>query len=232
MMTRAAPPCVHHRLVTQGSSRRIAGVDGCRDGWIVADADGWDVVPALADVVDRYDVVGIDMPIGLPDAWGRRADREARAFLCGRASTVFPTPPRWLLAHHDYAGANAASKQRGGRGLTKQTFFLFPRIREVDTLADPARADHLVEIHPECAFARMGDGPLPPKRTAEGAAARRAALERHLGAAPERRRGVPEHDVLDAHAVLWSARRFAAGQAVVFGEGDVDGRGLPMRIVS
>lgn len=210
----------------------MAGIDGCRDGWIVADDDGWRVVSSLVDVVAHFDVVGIDMPIGLPAAWGRAADTEARYFLRGRASTVFPTPPRALLGHDDYASANEASRRLFGRGLTKQTFFLFPKIREVDALVDIRHPDRLVEIHPECAFARMGDGPLPSKRTAEGAEARRRALERATGAAPERRRGVPEHDVLDAHAVLWSARRFAAGTAVAFGGGERDERGVPMRIVS
>ena len=38
--------------------------------------------------------------------------------------------------------------------------------------------------------------------------------------------------MLDAHAVLWSVRRFVAGTAVTFGDGERDARGLPMRIVS
>lgn len=210
----------------------MAGVDGCRNGWVVAHDDGWDVVSSLDEVIGHFDVVGVDMPIGLPDSWGRTADAQARRFLRGRASTVFPTPPRSLLFHRDYASANAASKRVHGRGLTKQTFFLFPKIVEVDALADPERPDRLVEIHPECAFARMGDGALPPKRTAVGLDARRRALAHAIGAAPTTRRGVREDDVLDAHAVLWSVRRFVAGTAVVFGDGERDARGLPMRIVS
>jgi predicted RNase H-like nuclease len=222
---------VHHRVVTQRSPLRIAGIDGCRAGWVIAHDEGWDVVATLAEVIGDLDVIGIDMPIGLPPSWGRVADTEARRFLRGRASTVFPTPPRSLVAHTDYAVANAVSKREHGRGLTKQTFFLFPKIAEVDALADPRQPDRLVEIHPECAFARMCGAPLPPKRTPAGGAARRDALERHLGTVPARRQGVDEHDVLDAHAVLWSARRFAAGAAVAFG-GEHDARGLPMRIVS
>lgn len=232
MMPHRTAPCVHHRLVTQASPLRLAGIDGCRRGWVVAHDDGWDVVSTLAEVIGHFDVLGIDMPIGLPDTWGRVADAQARTFLRGRASTVFPTPPRSLLSHDDYATANAASKREHGRGLTRQTFFLFPKIIEVDALVEPARPDRLVEIHPECAFTRMGDGPLPSKRTSAGLAARRQALERAMGSAPHARRGVGEDDVLDAHAVLWSVRRFVAGTAVAFGDGGRDARGLPMRIVS
>lgn len=232
MMAHASTRRAHDAPVAQAPTQRIAGIDGCRPGWVVAHAHGWDVVTSLVDVFESFDVVGVDMPVGLPASWGRAADGEARRFLRGRASTVFPTPPRPLLHHRDYAAANAASKRDFGRGLTRQTFFLFPKIVEVDELADPAFPDRLVEIHPECAFTRMGDGPLPPKRRPEGRAARRDLLERHLGSVPPRRRGVEEHDVLDAHAVLWSARRFAAGTAVTFGAGEHDARNLPMRIVS
>ena len=39
-------------------------------------------------------------------------------------------------------------------------------------------------------------------------------------------------DVLDAHAVLWSAERFARGAHVTFGDGRRDARGILMRIVA
>ena len=222
---------VQHASNATGSPR-IAGVDGCRSGWVVASAHGIEVVTALASLLDRFDLVGIDMPVGLPASWERAADAQARRFLTGRASTVFPVPPRPLLAHASYADANAASRAAYGKGLTQQTFNLFPKLREVDALADDALRHRIVEIHPECAFARMGGAPLAPKRTPEGRAARRALVTEHVGLDPGRVRGAEEHDVLDACAVLWSARRHALGDAVTFGDGTLDERGLPMRIVS
>lgn len=214
------------------SSSRIAGVDGCRGGWVVASERGIEVVPTLAPLLERFDLVGVDMPIGLPSEWGRAADAEARRFLPGRGATVFPVPPRPLLAHRTYAEANAASRAAYGKGLTRQTWNLFPKLREVDALPTDALRRRVVEIHPECAFARLTGAPLPPKRTAEGRTARRAIVADALGLVPTRLRGAEEHDVLDACAVLWSARRHAAGGAVTFGDGTVDERGLPMRIVS
>lgn len=210
---------------------RIAGVDGCRDGWVVAHDGGADVVTSFADVLRNFDVVGVDMPIGLPSRWGRLADAQARRFLAPRSSTIFPTPPRDLVHHRDYATANRDSRARHGKGLTQQTFNLFPKIRELDELMTPSMAERVVEIHPECAFTRLVGRPLPPKRTPDGRAERRRALEEVFGvlARPPR---TAEHDVLDAYAVLWSARRFAYGVAEVFGAGEHDERGLPMRIVS
>ena len=212
----------------------IAGVDGCRGGWLVAHHGGIELVTALTTLLARFTLIGIDMPIGLPDDGDRAADRDARRFLGARHSTVFSVPPRAVLAHSTYAAANDACRRSHGRGLTVQCFNLFPKMREVDALAAHVVRDRLVEIHPECAFARMAGAPLPPKRTAEGRQQRGALVRTLLGIDVEdvHTPGAATHDVLDAYAVLWSARRFAAGTAVTFGDGAVDARGLPMRIVS
>ena len=212
----------------------VCGVDGCRAGWVVATRTECRVVEHLDDTAAAFAVIGVDMPIGLPETPPRSSDGAARRFLAPRGSTIFPTPPRALVHHTDYATANAASKERFGCGLSRQAFGLFPKMREVDALAAAVVRDRLVEIHPECAFARMAGAPLPPKRTAEGRQLRGALVRTLVGidVAGTRVRGAAAHDVLDACAVLWSARRFAAGTAVTFGDGAVDARGLPMRIVS
>jgi len=77
---------------------------------------------------------------------------------------------------------------------------------------------------------------LPGKRTAEGAAIRRAllaspwpALAKALADRPAR---TPEADALDALACAWSAVRIARGVHVTLGDGARDGRDLPMRIVA
>jgi predicted RNase H-like nuclease len=75
-----------------------------------------------------------------------------------------------------------------------------------------------------------------PKLTPLGMAARIEALTAAipnaaaLAAAPPR--GARTDDVLDALAVAWSARRIAAGTAFELGDGTVDARGRPMRIVA
>jgi predicted RNase H-like nuclease len=214
---------------------RICGIDGCLNGWVVASSTSVDVIRTFDEIVDNFDVIGIDMPIGLPRSPARRADAQARAFLRTRSSTIFPTPPRDIVETcFDYTTANAQHRARHGKGLTRQSFNLFPKIREVDRAARAIRhgPPTLVEIHPDCAFARMAGRPLPAKRSARGRDDRVRLVEQCFGAVPIAARGAQEHDVLDAWAVLWSARRYAAGTHVTFGDGETDDAGLPMRIVS
>lgn len=225
---------------------RVAGIDGCRAGWVVAAGAAGDtpVVSVRADLgtvlgaLDRDElaVAGIDMPIGLADGPGGRAcDREARAVLGRRAVTVFSPPPRAALDAPDYPSALAVSRAVTGKGITKQAWNLAPRLREVDRAVTTARRDRLVEVHPEVAFAVLAGAPLPPKRSAAGREARIGALlpvvrgVTGLAAAPPA--GAEFDDVLDALVVWWSAHRFAGGSHLQLGDG-IDAAGRPMRIVA
>jgi predicted RNase H-like nuclease len=144
---------------------------------------------------------------------------------------VFPVPARAVLDAEDYAHANAISRRVGGRGLPRQSFGLLRKIAEVDELARRHR-DRLVEIHPECAFARWAGEVLAPKKSAVGITQRRSLVATTFAGVPERLVGAGADDIVDAYAVLWSTRRYAAGTHVSFGDGSFDAQGLPMRIVS
>jgi len=221
---------------------KALGADGCRGGWVVASRHGVEVLDRLDDIVadTTVAVIGVDMPIGLPRDWGREADRQARQLLGRpRASSVFPTPPRSLLTATTYATANQRSWTELGRGLTRQTYHLFGRIKEVDLLVRAAMdaaarpRDRLVEVHPEGSFRVMAGAPLPSKHTAGGIARRRALLLPRFGPViDDRPTGAAADDVLDAYAVLWSAERFAGGEHLTLGDGSVDELGVPMRIVT
>jgi predicted RNase H-like nuclease len=75
----------------------------------------------------------------------------------------------------------------------------------------------LYEVHPELSFAALAGGaPLPDsKHTLAGLAVRRGLLRAAGITLPPRVAGLAENDLLDAAAVAWSARRIAAGLAVV-----------------
>jgi predicted RNase H-like nuclease len=210
----------------------VAGVDGCRGGWVVATRQAWRVVPSFATIAHEFQLIGVDMPIGLPVAWHREADRAARAFIRPRGSCVFPTPPRRLVTHDDYAAANAASRARFGVGLTRQTFHLFPKIRDVDAAVDQESQHRYLEVHPECSFTALTGAVAPPKRTWEGRRHRCAALEAVFGPIdlPSSATVRPD-DVLDAYAVLWTALRHQRGESIVLGGNETDATGLVMRIV-
>ncbi len=210
-----------------------AGVDGCRSGWVVATRDGVHVTRSLATISSgEFDVVAVDMPIGLPEDWSRHADRQARAFISPRGSCVFPTPPRALIDFDDYAEANHTSKAMFGRGLTRQTFNLFAKIRDVDAVVDVANQDAIVEAHPECCFRALTGHVLVSKHSAAGLAARRRAVEAVFGPITTALPGASADDVVDAYVLLWTAERRSRGESIVFGGDELDRRGLVMRIVA
>lgn len=220
----------------------VAGADGCRTGWVICRRDNNGtldvaVVKTLAEACEGLSVLAVDMPIGLVDTPrpGRACEREARALLPGKTSSVFPTPCRPALDCTTHAEANALSRTLGV-GLTQQTFHLFPKMREVDALmrGDPHLHAIIHEAHPELAFARMNDGRpvLSRKRRPEGFAERLELLARHGFAwEPRPMPGAARDDVLDAIAVCRTALLIAQGAATRLGpEHERDRHGLPMNI--
>jgi predicted RNase H-like nuclease len=208
----------------------IAGIDGCRAGWIIATTNGVVVLPTLT--LEGFALVGIDMPIGLTDGPPRACDVEARKFLGRARSSVFPAPPRAALACTTYESALATARSATGRGISLQTYNIMTKVGQLDRLIDPTAQDRVVEVHPECAFKVLNDDQtLPSKRTPDGAVIRRRLLAAHFDLPTAVPRGAAIDDLLDAYAVLWSARRFQRGEHRVFGDGATDERGLEMRIV-
>jgi predicted RNase H-like nuclease len=217
----------------------IAGVDGVPGGWVVARISGgrvaWSVVASAAAVLEATAgcaAVGVDIPLGLPVGTSPRACDVACARRLGRArSSVFPAPPRPVLAASTPEEAFAVARRLTGRAISLQTFHIGPKIREWDALVLP---DHVVEVHPEVSVRTLApEVGFAPKKTARGAGQRIAALARWLDvgeALGDLPSGARLDDVLDALAAAWSAQRWAEGRAEVLGE-EVDDRGRPMRVV-
>lgn len=237
---------------------RIAGVDGCKAGWIAAILDLSDgspptlhVVPRLADLlagVPATALIAVDMPIGLPDrvdGSGRGPEQRVRPLLGQRQSSVFSIPARAAVEALDYRDACrlALATSRPPRKVSKQGFHLFPRIREIDALlrADPALRDGVFETHPELAFATMRGGPLTHPKKVRGAInlagmAERQALLLAQGIPSDIMRerppkGAAPDDMLDALAALIVARHILAGRGRPFPDPPGrDSHGLPIAI--
>lgn len=220
----------------------VAGADGCRAGWVICQRNEGGtldirVVKTLAEACEGLSVLAVDMPIGLCDVPrpGRLCEREARALMPGKASSVFPTPCRPALTCTTHAEANATS-MRLGVGLNRQTFHLFPKMREIDALMrGSAKLRRIVrEAHPELAFTRMNGGKpvLAKKRKPDGFAERLKLLAKHgLRWKPQPIPGAARDDVLDAMAVCRTAMLIAAGAATRLGPArERDRYGLPMNI--
>lgn len=206
----------------------VLGVDGCPAGWVGALLEPRAprprvlLAPTIAALVETaresaaLRVVGIDIPIGLPDGTTRRADALARQALPGKASAVFTTLTRAAYGQPDRAAADAVNRAGSGQGVGAQAFALRAKILEVDAWLRARPTLEVIEVHPEVSFAEMAGAPLlANKRTAPGREARIAALAAAGVPRPSvlQGRGYAADDVLDACAVVWTAARHAAGLA-------------------
>ena len=236
----------------------LAGVDGCRTGWVAAfvrpagEEARVRIVPRFADVLTAPEapaIVAVDMPIGLPDRIGpdgRGPEQAIRPLLGARQSSVFSVPPRAAIFAPDFAAACAAAfaASEPPRKVSKQLFMIAPKIREVDAVlrADAAVLARVHEVHPELAFWRLnGERALDQPKKVKGVCYE-PGLELRRGllmagglaasavmAAPPK--GAGADDLLDALACAVVARRLHAGTARPFP--DPPGRdayGLPVAI--
>lgn len=158
--------------VRSQSAPWVAGVDGCRSGWVVAlhnhqtGAHVGRVVSDFREVLRLNEapaVIAVDVPIGLladAKSGGRDCEVEARQLLGRRRSSVFSAPTRSALdafrAGRSYKEVSAAN--RGGvaaaPGISRQTFCILPKIDEVDNALKPGmqgmvdEVDNALQLHP------------------------------------------------------------------------------------
>lgn len=235
----------------------VAGVDGCRAGWItvlrnVSDPKDlklqlFEHFADLLSVQPELKIIAVDMPIGLPDHLGpdgRGAEKAARKHLGIRQSSVFSVPSRAAVYEEDYKASCETSLKTSNpsRKVSKQCFYLFPKIREIDGLMTPALEERVHEVHPELAFWRLNEEAemsLPKKvksrANPEGLDQRRDLLvskglpKPFLDQKPPR--GCGRDDLLDAAANSLIAERIFNRQAEPFPENyQRDGKGLRMAI--
>ncbi len=238
------------QAVSKGWS--VVGVDGCREGWVVArwtaDQDGNETVSTTIEVdlgtlVDEVragdiDVAAIDMPMGLFDDGPRFADGAARKLLSPRGSTIFSAPARCTLASTDYQHACELSRNAIGKALSIQAFNLLPKIRELDNLIDGSDQDKIVESHPECSFSSLANGPLlESKHGADGKAIRLELLITALGPLFEqhwntdRPKQTSSIDIVDAWSLAVAARRISTGTSLRLSDDRIDPTGKIAQIV-
>ena len=229
------------------------GVDGCKVGWLYARISagvvGIGTVARLCDlvqIVPSGSHIFVDIPIGLRDDSGvaRLCDQQARRLLSPlRNSSVFSAPIRSITGIKDYGQANSESKRLSGKGLSKQTYNITPKILEVDQLMNSnAEAREMIrEVHPEvCFYGLAGCRPMRQgKKTKDGFAERLALLaslqpgivqvvESTLARYP--RKMVAPDDILDALVCAVTAS-MAEHWKTVPSVPEIDSKGLPMEMV-
>lgn len=225
----------------------VAGVDGCRAGWMAVLVHRAHTTPpraaifeTFADILDLPECpqfISADMPIGLPGRagpGGRACDGAVRRVLGERQSSVFSLPARAAVQETDFRRACSVALEHSDppRKVSIMCFNLFPKIREVDALLRARGHARVFETHPEAAFWAMnGCRPLElPKKVKSrphepGLDLRRNLLtvaypwpDGFLAQRPWPASAAGPDDLLDACACAWTALRIAAGTARRFPE--------------
>jgi predicted RNase H-like nuclease len=220
----------------------LAGVVPCRKGWLVASGklvgvslhpEAPSVVANFTEVLDHipaYVVTAVYTPIGLAKKWterGRKCDREARSLVGWPHLGAIASPPGRL----DLARGAAVV----GDVVTRR---MAHAIAEVDAEMQPYRQRSVYAAHPELSFFQLG-GDQPPrlsKHTAAGQRERRELLLRRMNGTERildvEVAGATKGNLLDAVALLWTARRIVAKAATRLPDDpEWDDRGLRMEWV-
>ena len=222
----------------------VAGVTPCRGGWLVAASklQGTIFAPedparieTFVDVVDMrpsYSIIALNAPVGgleRAQAGGRTCDREARALLGRRAAAVKSAP----VHVESREGTDLLPDHIDAISRT-----LLPRYQEAARELAPFRQRTIYEVNAELSFYQLnGEAPMQwGKHSEKGIEERRAVLEAKIPGAlriidAEVPGATPSH-LLDAAAILWTARRIFAHAAVrIPTDPEWDEQGLRMEIV-
>ncbi|WP_250515124.1 DUF429 domain-containing protein [Caballeronia sp. INDeC2] len=234
----------------------LFGIDGCKAGWLVVRQCGrsgeitTNVVSRFEDLLEwerAHAIVAVDIPVGLAADGTRACDTLARKLLGRpRGSSVFSPPTRAALAASTYDEACDINQAASGKRMSIQAFHIRGKIAEVDHVlrARASATARVFEVHPELSFMHLrmeqggpAHGLRESKAHASGFAMRHALLVRCFGSAIDTALAARKcaqasrDDVLDAFAVLWSARRIASGKAFHLpDEIETDAAGIPMTI--
>ncbi len=158
--------------ISENIFMKYIGIDGCRSGWFYVGLDENDkysfgVISDISEIKNEINIaeqVLIDIPIGLRefDKKERLCDLEARALLGNRRSSVFPPPSRLALNQNDYHKASTVNFDCTGRRLSKQSFAIMTKIKEIDDfLFNKNIQNKIREMHPEvCFWALNGKKPM------------------------------------------------------------------------
>ncbi len=168
----------------------------------------------------------VDIPIGLPEDGVRACDEEASERLKSQGNTVFSIPRKAIVETEQYGDA----REMNGGSLGSQSWWLFPRIREVDVFLQEYEdaLTKMYESHPEICFRRFVHDIEYAKDTVAGREERLEVLRtdsdlhKEVEAVVDQRKDRVEwheriskgrlDDVLDAAVLALTAKRIELGR--------------------
>ncbi|TVQ65891.1 MAG: DUF429 domain-containing protein [Balneolaceae bacterium] len=208
---------------------KTAGIDGCKAGWLFVSFDEnpfYEVLRSEEDLLSKlqeFDVILIDMPIGLEDeAYTRECDRLLREELGSEyAASVFSPPIRPALHAPSYVEASMQSYEYTEKKLTVQSWNITPKIRILDRFLtkDESLRVKVLESHPELLFRNLNRGMIfQKKNTKKGLRHRLDLISEYQPVAVDffreikeeyRRNEIAEDDIVDAMVLALAARQSA-----------------------
>ena len=232
---------------------KYIGIDACRRGWFyvgIHDDASFQVgvipeISCIQEWLDAATLILVDIPIGLLTSGiiERPCDLAARQMIRPRGSTVFPAPARSAIYKDTFEEAGAENHRCLGRKLSKQSFEICKKIREVDQFMRTAKPGPQVrEMHPEVAFCGLNNmSPILSKKKRTAGFEERLALLHTLYAstdavvesarAQERlKKNLANDDILDALVGAVTASRYPNVETIPSSP-PTDDEGLPMEMV-
>lgn len=229
------------------------GIDGCKKGWFYVCLDYTDnwktgVIQDLQSLIDEFHeecLILVDIPVGLRRNGNleRLCDKEARKVLGNRKSSVFPVPCRNAVYASTYEEASHINFQLTGKYISKQSWFISGRIRQVDELlTNSVKRKSVREVHPEICFWGFNGGKSMNhyKRTPEGFDERLSVIRNVYKKCDElvddaldkyKKRDVNRDDILDALVAAVTARCGFKALKTIPDVPEHDEIGLPMEMV-
>ncbi len=228
----------------------IIGVDGCRGGWLACLIDNderlsiqlFGSFAALMEGISDFQDLWIDIPIGLSSRGVKRdVDKMARAILPrSYKSSIFTPPCREAVYAADYPQACVLNREITGVGISKQTWNIVPKIKEIDLYLLNHQDFTIREVHPELCLYYLNHHQCPKdkKKTASGQSTRLSILSRYYQSIEEafnlaretyRRSDVQNDDIIDAMIIAVSAKASTLyGESRFLGSAHVDAHGIPI----
>ena len=218
------------------------GVDGCAGGWLLASmGQSVELFCSFAALLKAHPkkILLVDIPMGLPDKFPRDIEPQARKLLPGRSGSLFPVPCRQAVYASSYEDACKTNSRYFGKKLSRQTWNICSKIREVDQLlcSDASLQEQVYESHPELAFYLLSpDGPHHSKKTRDGIAERLNILASYYEPVHEYydltlrkypRKLVARDDVVDVMILMVLG---SVDQTVLADSSDKDEQGLQIRM--
>jgi predicted RNase H-like nuclease len=194
----------------------------------------------------------IDLPIGLKESGPeeRKCDKDARKFLGPkRGSSVFRVPARkTVYCDEGYKEASNINFNLTGKKISKQTFHICKKIREVDEFINSIKSNSastaiIHESHPEVVFKSLAGTPLSYSKKLKAGFNERQSIIKTFNSSIEsfldgiyknfRKYEVQPDDILDASALAIAAMNIYLTRKIRrFPEKpEFDKRGICMEIV-